>query len=75
MNQGRGMRIMLAALAVTVLTTTVHAAGGHRGRDTSNPDQQKADQQKKKAIDDAYKSAVGKIPSPTQKYDPWRNAR
>jgi hypothetical protein len=49
---------------------------GNKGRNApSTAEQQKAEQQKKKAIDDAYKAALGRIPDPKDKYDPWRNAR
>jgi hypothetical protein len=49
---------------------------GSKGRNApQNAEQQKAEQQKKKAIDDAYKAAVGRIPDPKDKYDPWRNTR
>ena len=51
--------------------------GGGKGRHSSpqNTEQQKADQQKKKAADDAYKAGLKIIPDAKEKYDPWRNAR
>jgi hypothetical protein len=49
---------------------------GGKGRNSpQNAEQQKAEQQEKKAIDDAYKAALGRIPDPKEKYAPWRNAR
>ena len=74
------MRILLAALTVALLAGTAGAqdfgAKGGKGRNSpQNAEQQKAEQQKKKAIDDAYKAALGRIPAPKEKYDPWRNAR
>jgi hypothetical protein len=74
------MRILLAALAIAFLAGTADAQDmggkGGKGRNASqNTEQQKAEQQKKKAIDDAYKAAVGRIPDPKDKYDPWRNTR
>jgi hypothetical protein len=40
-----------------------------------NTEQQKADQQKKKAADDAYKAGLKIIPDANEKYDPWRTIR
>ena len=40
-----------------------------------NTEQQKADQQKKRAADDAYKAGLKMIPDAKEKYDPWQNAR
>jgi hypothetical protein len=79
-NGGTRMRILLAALTIAFLTGTAGAQDmggkGSKGRKApQNAEQQKAEQQKKKAIDDAYKAAVGRIPDPKDKYDPWRNAR
>jgi hypothetical protein len=49
--------------------------GGKGSHPPQNAEQQKAEQQKKKVIEDAYKSALGRIPDAKGKYDPWRNAR
>ena len=74
------MRTLLAALAIVFLMGAAGAQdmGGRGGKGRNPPqnaEQQKADQQKKKAVDDAYKAALGRIPDPKDKYDPWRNAR
>lgn len=76
------MRIFLAMLAIAVLAGTAVAqdagagGGGRKGRGAhQNAQTQQADPQKKKAIDDAYKSAVSRIPDPKEKYDPWKTAR
>jgi hypothetical protein len=74
------MRVLLAALTIAFLAGTADAQDmggkGSKGRNPpQNAEQQKAEQQKKKAIDDAYKAALGRIPDPKDKYDPWRNAR
>ena len=79
-NAGTRMRILLAALTIAFLAGTAHSQDmggkGSKGRNPpQNAEQQKAEQQKKKAIDDAYKAAVGRIPDPKEKYDPWRNTR
>jgi hypothetical protein len=42
---------------------------------SQNTEQQKADQQKKKAAEDAYKAGLQRIPDAKEKYDPWRGAR
>jgi hypothetical protein len=74
------MRILLAVLAIAAVVGTADAqdmGGGRKGRGSQqqSADQQKAAQQKKKATDDAYKAAIGRIPDPKEKYDPWKNAR
>jgi hypothetical protein len=82
------MRILLSVLlAIAVVAGTVlemayaqdaggGAGGSRKGRGGQNAAESQADKQKKtKAIDDAYKSAVTRIPDPKDKYDPWKNAR
>jgi hypothetical protein len=74
------MRILLAVLTIAVLAGTADAQemGGRGGKgrgSQQNGEQQKADQQKKKEVDDAYKSAIGRIPDPKAKFDPWKSAR
>ena len=80
------MRILGAVLALALLLSPVYAQnaggmggmggrGGGKGRASQNSEQQKADQQKKKAAEDAYKAGLKMIPDPGQKYDPWKNAR
>jgi hypothetical protein len=73
------MRFLPVVLVIAALAGTAHAQDvghGRKGRGSpQNAEQQKTDQQKQKAIDDAYKSALGRIPDPKQKYDPWRSAR
>jgi uncharacterized membrane protein len=78
------MRILGAVLALALLLSPVCAQnaggmggsrGGGKGRAPQNSDQQKADQQKKKAAEDAYKAGLKMIPDAKEKYDPWKNAR
>jgi hypothetical protein len=81
---------MRAVVAAMVIALSVSAAcaqsmggaggmgGGKGGKGRSlqsNPEQQKAEQQKKKAADDAYKAGLARIPNSKEKYDPWQNAR
>jgi len=50
--------------------------GAGKGRNAAqNTEQQKADQQKKKAAEDAFTAGLKAIPAPKEKFDPWRNAR
>jgi hypothetical protein len=76
------MRILAAVLALALLVSPVYAqnAGGMGGkgggkRAAQNSDQQKVDQQKNKAAEDAYKAGLKTIPDAKEKYDPWKNAR
>ena len=74
------MRILAAVLTLALLANPVYAQnvggrGAGKGRAPQNSEQQKADQQKKKAAEDAYKAGVKMIPDPKEKYDPWKNAR
>ncbi len=74
------MKTLLAVLTIAALAATAHAQdmSGRRSKGRGSPqstEQQKADQQKKKAVDDAYKSALGRIPDSKEKFDPWRSVR
>jgi hypothetical protein len=74
------MRILAAVLALLLLMSPVYAQnaggkGGGKGRSAQNPEQQKADQEKKKAAEYAYKAGLKMIPDAKEKYDPWKNAR
>ena len=77
------MRILPAVLAIALVAGTAHAqdAGGMgggrggKGRGSHQTDQQKTDPQKQKALEDAFKAGVSRIPDPKGKYDPWKNAR
>jgi len=71
------MRIVLAVLAIAVMAGAVHAqdAGGRKGRGShQKSDQSHQTDQQKKAVDDAYRSAVKGMPD-KEKPDPWKNAR
>jgi hypothetical protein len=71
------MRFLAAVLALALLASPAHAQnmggmggggtggkGGGKGRNSpQNTEQQKADQQKKKAADDAYKAGLQRIPA------------
>jgi hypothetical protein len=74
------MRILASVLTLALLANPVYAqnAGGRgagKGRASQNSEQQKGDQQKKKATEDAYRAGLKMIPDAKEKYDPWKNAR
>jgi hypothetical protein len=67
--------VMAAALAglLTVPAQAQMMGGGGRGKNTSDL---RGPEQKKPVVDEkAYKSALERIPEPTEKYDPWGVAR
>ncbi len=80
------MRLIIAILALALMVafacgqniggTGGMGRGGGKGRNAAqNTEQQKADQQNKKAAEDGYKAGLKAIPDAKEKFDPWRNAR
>jgi hypothetical protein len=74
------MRLLVATLTIGLLAFPAYAQNargmGGKGRNSSqDTEQQKAEQQKRKAADDAYKAGLKIIPDANEKYDPWRNIR
>jgi hypothetical protein len=79
------MRFVSVALALAIVTGSAFAQemrdmgsmkGGGKGRHAAqNSEQQKIDQEKKKAAEDAYKAALKSIPDSKIKDDPWRGIR
>jgi hypothetical protein len=77
------VKILVAVLALVLLASPAYAQNvggtggkGGKGRNAAqNSEQQKADQQKKKAAEDAYKAGLKMIPDAKEKFDPWKNAR
>jgi hypothetical protein len=72
--------LVIAVVAGTALETAYAQENsgltGRKGHGAQNTAQSQADKQKKnKAVDEAYKSAVKRIPDPKEKYDPWKTAR
>jgi len=68
------MRTLLVAILMSVAVVTAHAqdsGGKGRHRGTS---EQKADANKPKADEKAYKAALDRIPN-GGKYDPWHSVR
>lgn len=46
-----------------------------QSEDSRTDEQKKADAERRKAVDDAYKKATDSIPDAKQKRDPWKNTR
>jgi hypothetical protein len=81
------MRFLVAAVAMAMLASTAlgqDASGtgggmggkGGKGRHAQqDTEKSKADNDRQKAADEAYKAALRRIPDPKEKYDPWRNIR
>ena len=64
---------VVAILASLALPAQAQVGGGgkrHHGADDS-----KSDQKKPQVDEKAYKAALGRIPEPKQKYDPWGMTR
>ena len=79
------MRFVSVALALAIVTGSALAQemrdmggikGGGKGRHAAqSSEQQKAEQDKKKAAEDAYKAGLKSIPDAKTKDDPWRGIR
>ena len=69
------MRILVALMAIAVLTATASAQGMGSGKRHKKPEQTTADTTKKKLDEKDYKAALEKIPQSEQKPDPWKNMR
>ena len=80
LRRAEKVKILVAVLALVLLFSPACAQNmggkGGKGRNApQNSEQQKADQQKKKAADDAYKAGLKTIPDAKEKFDPWKSAR
>jgi capsule polysaccharide export protein KpsE/RkpR len=76
------MRFVSVALALAIVAGSAFAQGmrdtgsGGKGRHAAqSAEQQRIDQEKKKAAEDAYKAALKSIPDSKIKNDPWRGVR
>ena len=82
------MRFLSVALALAIVTGSAVAqesrdTGGVRGvggqgsgrHAAQSPEQQKINQEKKKATQDGYNAALKGIPDSKTKADPWRGVR
>jgi hypothetical protein len=82
------MRFLSVALALAIVTGSAVAqesrdTGGVRGvggqgsgrHAAQSPEQQKINQEKKKATEDGYNAALKGLPASKTKADPWRGVR
>jgi hypothetical protein len=76
------MRYVSVALVLAIVMGSAFAQGmggpksEGKGRNAAqSAEQQKIDQEKKKAAEDAYKAALKGIPDSKAKVDPWRGVR
>ncbi len=69
------MRILIAVIAIALLTVGAVAQGMGKGRRHQQDAPKAQDQAKKKAADEAFKRASKIIPESTEKPDPWKGLR
>ena len=69
------MRVLMAVLAIALLTVTAHAQGMGKGPPQQKPVQKTEDLAKKKALEQDYKNALKNIPEVKEKPDPWKTMR
>ncbi len=69
------MRILIAVIAVALLTVGAIAQGMGKGRRHQQDAPKAQDQAKKKAADEAFQKAGKSIPESTEKPDPWKGMR
>lgn len=69
------MRILMAAIAVALLTVAAHAQGTGNWPTHRKVMHKPANRVKKKADDKAYKDALKRIPNSNAPDDPWKGMR
>ncbi|HEY5070289.1 MAG TPA: hypothetical protein VII37_10875 [Candidatus Acidoferrum sp.] len=69
------MRTVIAAIAITLLAVTAPAQAIAKGKRQQQDAPKAEDQVKKKAAEEAYKSALKSIPASNEKPDPWKTMR
>lgn len=67
------MRTVIAAIAITLLAVTAPAQAIAKGKRQQQDAPKAEDQVKKKAAEEAYKSALKSIPASNEKPDPLEN--
>jgi hypothetical protein len=67
----------LVAAGVIVISSTANALAQLQvpgiSLDVEHPQLTEAEQEKRKAVDDAYRSAINKLPDKKKPTDPWAN--
>jgi len=67
---------LFVGLNVSAATAQMKLNAPTRTRgDQKTEEQRKLEEQKKKALEEAYQKAGKTIPEPKVKFDPWKNAR
>jgi hypothetical protein len=69
------MRAVIAAFTISILAVVVPAQALAKGKKQQQDAPKAEDQAKKKAAEDAYKSALKSIPVSNEKPDPWKSLR
>ena len=70
------MRYLILAMAIVLLTCSVHAQEMKTGKGRQQQDTQKTeDKAKRKADEKAYEDALKSIPESKEKLDPWKTMR
>lgn len=69
------MRILIAVLAIALLTVTAHAPAMGKGKRQQQDTSKTEDLSKKKADEKAYRDALKNIPDSKEKPDPWGKMR
>jgi hypothetical protein len=69
------MRTIVALIAIMFLTVAAHAEGSGKGKKHQQDAPKAEDQTKKKAAEEAYKSALKSVPISNEKPDPWKTLR
>jgi hypothetical protein len=69
------MRILIAVIAIALMTDAAIAQRMGKGRKQQQDAPQAQDVAKKKAADEAFKRASKTIPESTEKSDPWKGLR
>ena len=70
------MRYLILAMAIVLLTCSVHAQEMKTGKGRHQQDTQKTeDKAKRKADQKAYEDALKSIPESKEKLDPWKSMR
>jgi hypothetical protein len=68
-------RVVVTMAAITLLTTSA-LAQGRPGAKSAPPEPAKVKQETRPVVDEKdYKAALDRIPTPTEKPDPWGNLR
>jgi hypothetical protein len=69
------MRVLIAVLAIALLTVSAHAQKMGKGQRQQQKVQRTHDPAKDKAAEQAYQDALKKSPDASDKPDPWKGMR